>query len=114
MTASGPAKTRLCRELFGYDVALDYKSNEPLDAPLFALQQEIADQAGELGVVGAHQARPGSLGIGSASHHEQAVCFRIHEQDVRAMIREQNRITHVFQHHVQTVSLLACAVFRAA
>jgi NADPH-dependent curcumin reductase CurA len=32
--AGGPAKTRLCRELFGYDVALDYKTNEPLDAPL--------------------------------------------------------------------------------
>jgi NADPH-dependent curcumin reductase CurA len=32
--AGGPAKTRLCRELFGYDVALDYKTNEPLDAAL--------------------------------------------------------------------------------
>lgn len=32
--AGGPVKTRMCRELFGYDVAVDYKGNEELEAAL--------------------------------------------------------------------------------
>jgi hypothetical protein len=32
--AGGPVKTGLCRELFGYDVAIDYKGDEDLDAAL--------------------------------------------------------------------------------
>lgn len=34
--AGGPVKTKLCRELFGYDEAIDYKGNESLDAVLSA------------------------------------------------------------------------------
>jgi NADPH-dependent curcumin reductase len=32
--AGGTLKTRMCRELFGYDVAIDYKGNEELEAAL--------------------------------------------------------------------------------
>ena len=32
--AGGPVKTRMCHELFGYDVAVDYKGNEGLETAL--------------------------------------------------------------------------------
>ncbi len=34
--AGGPAKTKLCREAFGYDVAIDYKAADDLSAALSA------------------------------------------------------------------------------
>ena len=34
--AGGPAKTRLCREVFGFDAAIDYKAERPLAAAVAA------------------------------------------------------------------------------